>query len=109
MSGSAKNGRNTGTSGDVRVARVQKNITRASLPSAAPRVIPAGFVDRGAARGYLTGIRKKIDSAKEYPRLARNSGQEGKVRVSFTILEDGQISNLLLLAETPFPVLNQEA
>lgn len=101
--------RKTGRGGNGRMARVGENIIPVDLPFSGPRKAPAGFVDRGAARGYLVGIRRKISSAKQYPRVARNSGQEGRVQVRFTILQDGQVERLFLLAETPYPALNKEA
>ena len=93
---------------DGRIGEVTKEILLESVPLVA-RATPTSFIDRDAARGYLKGIRRKVDSAKEYPRVAMNFGQEGDVRVGFTVMQDGQIEDLLLLAETPFPALNKEA
>jgi protein TonB len=35
-------------------------------------------------------VQRKVNAAKEYPAEAREAGQEGQVRVSFSIRRDGQ-------------------
>jgi protein TonB len=43
---------------------------------------------------FKNRARQKIESNKQYPSLARNSGIEGTIRVSFTINKNGTVSNL---------------
>lgn len=89
--------------------RFLQHAVRVNTIAAVPRAIPNIAHDKGAARGYLARIRRKIDSTKQYPPMAKNSGQQGKVRVRFTILQNGRIVGLKLLSQTPYPALNKEA
>ena len=73
-----------------------------------PRSIP-NIVDRGALTGYLGQIQRIIEHAKEYPEASRRAGREGKGKVQFTILRNGDVRNIKLLTQTPYPNLNQEA
>ena len=97
-------------SGSGRVARVLRQGVQITTDTARPRAEPNFKThDWGAARGYLARIRRKIDSSKKYPQTAKTSGQQGRVRVRFTILQNGRIEGLELLAQTPYPALNREA
>ena len=73
-----------------------------------PRSIP-NIVDRGALKGYLGQIQRIIERSKEYPEASRRAGREGKVKVQFTIFRNGDVRNIKLLTQTPYPNLNQEA
>ena len=47
--------------------------------------------------------------AKRYPEASRRAGRQGKLQVQFTILKNGEVGNVRLLTETPYPNLNREA
>ncbi len=44
---------------------------------------------------FLSRIRSKIDRNKIYPRIARRRGMQGYVKVRFTILRNGHVSNIV--------------
>ena len=78
------------------------------LPKPAPRAVP-NIVDGGALRSYLGQVQRIIEGAKRYPEGARRAGRQGKLKVQFTILKNGEVDNVRLLTETPYPNLNREA
>jgi len=45
---------------------------------------------------FLAMIRKRIERAKSYPRIARRRGMQGTVHVRFTILPNGHVSSIAL-------------
>jgi len=45
---------------------------------------------------FLAMIRKRIERAKSYPRIARRRGMQGTVHVRFTILSNGHVSGITL-------------
>ena len=77
-----------------------------SFPS--PRAVP-NIVDGGALKYYIGQVQRIIEGAKRYPETARREGREGKLKVQFTILKNGEVDNVRLLSETPYPNLNREA
>ena len=87
-----------------------KSITRlassTSFPS--PRAVP-NIVDAGALKSYIGQIQRIIEGAKQYPESSRKAGRQGKLKVQFTILKNGEVDNVRLLTETLHPKLNQEA
>ena len=62
-------------------------------------------------RSILGGVPQEriIEQAKRYPEGARRAGRQGKLKVQFTILKNGEVDNVRLLTETPYPNLNREA
>jgi TonB family protein len=107
----ARSSASTSTSKDSkgRVTPVLTGMKHASLslPST-PRGIP-NIVDRGALKGYIGKIQRLIEGAKQYPEASRKAGREGRVKVQFTIYQDGKVDNIKLLTQTPYPNLNKEA
>jgi protein TonB len=83
-------------------------VKHASLSLPKPRGVP-NIVDSGALNGYLGQIQRIIEGAKEYPEASRRAGREGKVKIQFTIFRNGNVDNIKLLTQTPYPNLNQEA
>ena len=77
-----------------------------SFPS--PRGVP-NIVDGGALKSYIGQIQRIIEQAKRYPEGARRAGRQGKLKVQFTILKNGEVDNVRLVTETPYPNLNREA
>ncbi len=45
---------------------------------------------------FLAAIRRKINRAKSYPRMAQRRGIQGVVKVRFTILPSGKVGNIAL-------------
>jgi len=45
---------------------------------------------------FLANIREKINTHKSYPRVAKKRGMQGTVDVSFTILSDGNVGNIMV-------------
>jgi TonB family protein len=77
-----------------------------SFPS--PRAVPSIY-DEGALKSYIGQVQRVIEGAKKYPEGARRAGRQGKLKVQFTILKNGEVSNVRLITETPYPNLNREA
>ncbi len=65
-------------------------------PSPAPTEQPAGV---SAEETYLARLLEHIDGHKFYPRGARRRGLEGRIKVSFRLLEDGGIRDLQVSGE----------
>ena len=92
-----------------RVNPVQTRVKLASLTSfPSARGVP-NIEDTGALKNYIGQIRRSVLGAKRYPEAARRAGRQGTLKVQFTILKDGQVGNVRLLTETPYPNLNREA
>ena len=83
-----------------------KLVSLTSFPSA--RGVP-NIEHTGALKNYIGQIRRSVLGAKRYPEAARRAGRQGTLKVQFTILKDGQVGNVRLLTETPYPNLNREA
>lgn len=58
---------------------------------------------------YQSALAEAIERAKFYPSLARRLNQEGIIRVGFTVLADGRITNIHLVDPTGASALNQGA
>ena len=88
---------------------VQTRVKLASLTSfPSARGVP-NIEDTGALKNYIGQIRRSVLGAKRYPEASRRAGRQGTLKVQFTILKDGQVGNVRLLTETPYPNLNREA
>ena len=104
----SENSSSTGTK-KGRVTPVQTRVKLASLTSfPSARGVP-NIVDTGALKNYVGQIRRSVLGAKRYPEASRRAGRQGTLKVQFTILKDGQVGNVRLLTETPYPNLNREA
>jgi protein TonB len=62
-----------------------------------------------ALRRFLTTVRRKIESEKKYPVIARNTGIEGRVGVIISILKDGQLEKAEVLESSGYEVLDKAA
>ncbi len=92
-----------------RATPVQTGVKLASLTSfPSPRGVP-NIVDKGALKSYIGQVQRVIEGAKRYPEASRRAGRQGKLKVQFTILKNGDVDNVKLLTETPYPNLNREA
>jgi periplasmic protein TonB len=87
----------------------------ATSPAAASDSAP--FVDKAAEilpqESYLrinfNLIRTRVASRVRYPALARRLGWEGQVKVEFTVLLSGEISNLHVAKSSGHPILDRQA
>ena len=58
---------------------------------------------------YLSKVKRTIEQCKRYPKAAKRLKQEGSVTVRFTILRNGRIKNITLLAGSKYKKLNRAA
>lgn len=92
-----------------RVSPVSTGVKLASFTSVpTPREVPNIF-DKGALKGYIGQVQRIIEGAKRYPEASRRAGRQGKLKVQFTILKNGEVDDIKLLTKTPYPNLNREA
>lgn len=106
LSTSSQPNKMAGKSGKKSFVQKGELVATADFPS--PRVVP-DIVDPKILDGYLGTLQTLIASAKKYPESARKSGQEGKVTVKFTVLQNGEVKNVQLVSTTNYPELNEEA
>lgn len=74
--------------------------------------MPVGLTSRARenlAMQYQSALAEAIEREKFYPSLARRLNQEGIIRVGFTVLADGHITNIHLLEPSAATALNQGA
>jgi len=92
-----------------RATPVQTGVQLVSLFSfPSPRGVP-NIVDKGALKSYIGQVQRSVEGAKRYPESSRRAGRQGKLKIQFTILKNGEVDNVKLLTETPYPNLNREA
>jgi len=58
---------------------------------------------------FLAKVRSKISQAKSYPRIAQRRGMQGSVKVRFTILANGHVSNIQVSGKKVFLKSAREA
>ncbi len=58
---------------------------------------------------YLSELRSIIENRKEYPLLAKRMRQTGKVIISFTLKQNGEITDIHITHPCPFARLNHAA
>lgn len=63
----------------------------------------------GADERNFSFIREKIMQSIIYPERARRMGWEGKVTLSFTVLENGSIDNVKIVNSSGFSILDESA
>jgi len=56
---------------------------------------------------YLKTVLKIIEKNKKYPSGARKRGEEGKVKVSFTLLKSGKVKDVKIITPSRYPELNK--
>ena len=84
------------------------NVRRASATRSAS-VGQKGEEDlRGALRGYLKTITRKIHSGYTYPRTAKRARLEGRVVVKITINASGQVTDVELAETSGHEVLDKK-
>ncbi|MCR5252905.1 MAG: energy transducer TonB [Treponema sp.] len=60
-----------------------------------------------AETSYKSYVLSRIAGKKQYPGIARSKGFEGKIRVKLVILPNGSVSEMSILKECEYEVLNQ--
>lgn len=56
---------------------------------------------------YLSYVRKVVDNAKEYPRMAKRLKQQGKVKIELVLNQVGSILSYKILEESTYSSLNK--
>ena len=79
--------------------KVKKVPKRASKSKASP----------AKKNAFLAQIRSKISRAKSYPRIAQRRGMQGSVKVTFTILKNGHVSNIQVRGKKVFVKSTKQA
>lgn len=70
-----------------------------------------GHAQQGHGASYLAGLLNTISkrAAQSYPQQARQMRQQGRVKVAFTLQDDGRLSNIRLLQSSGYHSLDQAA
>ena len=104
-----RSGSSSSKTDNSKVKMVQTGVRLASFSSLpSPRNVP-NIGDTGALKSYIGRVQNQIASAKRYPESSRRAGRQGILKVQFIILKNGEVDNVKLLTETPYPNLNREA
>jgi len=74
-----------------------------------PPAQPAASPAPPSAQPLVFGQGEGKQPAPDYPRAAVRAGQEGTVRIGFTVGEDGRILAAEVVAGSPWPLLNEAA
>ncbi|WP_413283695.1 TonB family protein [Vibrio sp. MA40-2] len=63
------------------------------------------------AASYISGLQRKIANSanRMYPKKAQRNNQQGVIKVSFYLLEDGTIEKVAIVEESKFTALNKAA
>jgi len=74
------------------IKKVRKKNTKRKVKKSSP----------AKKNAFLVKIRGKINKNKTYPRIAQRRGMQGSVKVSFTILPNGHVSNIRISGKKVF-------
>jgi TonB family protein len=85
-----------------------KLISHSSLESVATKEWLAPDLS-GILQGFFGSIRKKIESKKKYPELAKDAGIEGRSGIKMVILKDGQLEKAEIVDSSGSQVLDNAA
>lgn len=89
----------------VKKKSVKKRVTkRKSTTKKASRKKRASKREASPAKknAFMSRIRAKINKNKAYPRIAQRRGMQGSVKVRFTILPNGHVSNIKITGKKVF-------
>ena len=73
------------------------------------KTIPKPQTDNAQRNRFLAMIRTRIDRAKHYPRIAKKRGIQGNVRVTFTIRQNGTVTDIQIEGPRVFHTSAKEA
>jgi len=76
--------------------RTKHKVRKASKQASKSQASPA------KKNAFLAKVRAKINRAKSYPRIAQRRGMQGSVKVRFTILKNGHVSNIQVSGKKVF-------
>ena len=78
-------------------------------PETKPEPAPEPKPSQADLSSFRSMVQSRINGAKRYPSSARESGQEGTVRVSFSISPSGQPSGIGVASSSGYQALDAEA
>jgi len=87
----------------------------APAPAAVPEPPPANRADPdieavdSLLRGHVRQIQQAVDANHRYPRVARERGWQGLVKMRVQFLAGGQVGQVSILSSSGFPVLDETA
>ncbi|MEW5839278.1 MAG: energy transducer TonB [Pseudomonadota bacterium] len=64
------------------------------VPLPVPATVSSPVADPAAEDAYKALLRNRVDAHKQYPRLSRRMGEEGRVVVEFSVSASGEVSGL---------------
>ena len=96
------------TVGHGRSTLMLNRITPFPFQGSLPRS-PTQLTDAEVLKGYLQIIQRNIVAAKRYPERERQALHEGRMKVAFTLLKNGEIESLRLKQKSKHARLNQAA
>lgn len=83
----------------------------APVQAAMPKVQQRGGASEKAVqtdiRKYINQVVRRIDRKKRYPRMAKENGEQGTVRVKMTLGREGQLLHYRVVQKPPFERLSQ--
>ncbi|MBA2849008.1 energy transducer TonB [Thermosulfuriphilus ammonigenes] len=86
-----------------------KTLSRKETVLRGSRSVQTSSSPSSPLRNYLALIRDRVEAAKRYPLVARMRGEEGSVRVAFSISPRGELLTLELLKSSGHRLLDQAA
>ncbi len=75
----------------------------------APVATPVPARDTQDEDRYKALLRSRVDAHKQYPRLSRRMGEEGRVMVEFSVNPSGEVSGLRIKSPSASERLNEAA
>lgn len=79
--------------------KLNKNKNKSQVVTVKPK-------NKKAVAEYRAYVQQKIESAKEYPKMAQKLGQIGTVRVAIVISKDGSVSSASIVSSSGFSTLD---
>jgi protein TonB len=79
-----------------------KKIKKKKATSSVAKKSTKSYASPAKKNAFLSKVRAKINRNKMYPRIAQKRGMEGSVKVKFTILANGQVSNIQVKGKKVF-------
>ena len=77
--------------------KIKKKVRKKAPPKTTKGIKRAGSANKNELAKksqFLVKVRRKIDQHKSYPKIAKRRGMQGKVKVRFTILSNGNVGHI---------------
>lgn len=90
--------------------KVTEQVKTSAVPAAAPLAKVGGGQAKPSQdeiRRYINQVVRRIDRNKRYPRISRQNGEQGTVKVKLTLGRGGELIHYTLVRETNFKRLSQ--